>query len=85
MFKYEDKKMSCPFCKSILQRGEQRKYETLIDHVSDPNMEDYPLRDTWVCSCKKSDDLFWDFFGDAYMTKINPELFSKDINAIEED
>jgi len=59
-------RMACPFCGKELTKGEQKKYETLCDHVSDPNMEDYPLRDTWVCTCEKSKDSFWDMFGDFY-------------------
>ena len=59
-------KMACPFCGKELTKGEKKRYETLIDHVDDPNRENYPLRDTWVCNCEKSKDGFWDMFGDYY-------------------
>lgn len=64
---YDNKKpMLCPFCKQELIIGEQKRYENLCDHVSDPNMEDYPLRDTYVCTCEESKGVFWDWFGDTY-------------------
>lgn len=64
--KHNDKPMLCPFCKQPLVVGEQRRYETLCDHVDDPNRTDYPLRNTYECSCKKSKDTFWDIYGDYY-------------------
>lgn len=60
------KKFRCPFCKRVLVHGEQKKYETLMEHVCDPNMEDYPERDTWVCDCEESQGCFWDDWGDLY-------------------
>ena len=59
-------RMKCPFCGKELTNGERRKYETLIDHVDDPNKEDFPLRPTWVCDCEKAKDSFWDMFGYFY-------------------
>ena len=60
--------MRCPKCRSELVLGEQRKYETLNDHVSNPNAADYPLRRTFVCPnsdkwCLKG---FYDEWGDYY-------------------
>ena len=60
------KKMKCPFCGCFLLEGEQKRYETLCEHVSNPNQEYYPLRDTWVCNCEKSHNSFWDWYGDFY-------------------
>jgi len=56
--------MRCPYCKNTLYRGPKRVYETLIDHVMDPNAEDLPERRTFVCKC--SPDMFWDQYGDVY-------------------
>lgn len=45
----------CPCCGVKLIKGEARRFETLDEHVSDPNKEEYPLRDTWMCptsTCK---------------------------------
>jgi hypothetical protein len=67
----EKKIMFCPMCYEKLQNGEERKFETLTDHVCDPNREDYPLRPTWICTnakceCGLSNDIFWDETGDIY-------------------
>lgn len=40
---------NCPVCGEKLQDGEPKCYETLMEHVSDPNDEDLPLRPTCVC------------------------------------
>jgi hypothetical protein len=61
--------MKCPFCNRELVRGEDRRYETLCDHVSNPNRTNYPLRATYECSCDDARDLYWDFDGAVYMTK----------------
>lgn len=66
-----NKPLRCPFCHKELVRGKQCKFETLSDHVSDPNMEDYPLRDTFICTCKESKDSFWDVSGDFYTKAYN--------------
>lgn len=62
--------MFCPKCHEKLVEGEPRKFETLSEHVSNPNMESYPLRITYVCKnpnceCSK-DDVFWNETGDYY-------------------
>lgn len=53
--------MRCSICKTELVRGEDKVYETLEDHVSDPNQEDLPLRATYVCPNMVCDhgDSFW--------------------------
>lgn len=63
-----DEKMLCPFCKKELKQGEKKKYETLYEHVLDPNEEEYerPLRPTFVCDCEMAKDSFWDDYGDFY-------------------
>jgi hypothetical protein len=58
--------MKCPFCEGALVAGENRKYETSIEHGFDPNKEDYPERETWVCGCVESQESFWDDWGDIY-------------------
>ena len=74
--------MNCPFCGRQLKAGELRRYETLIDHVSDPNREYYPLRETWVCDCNKSHGLFWDWFGDVYSLDFRADILDMDSRAI---
>lgn len=59
-------KMICPFCHKELVKGKQRKYETLIEHIDCYNQREYPLRDTYVCSCEKSKDSFWDKYGSLH-------------------
>ena len=64
-------KLHCPYCNNELIQGEDQKFETLSDHVSDPNREDYPKRRTWICDnheCPVSLDseAFWDDSGDFY-------------------
>lgn len=58
--------MKCPFCKRPLVPGESKKYETLADHVFDPNKTDYPLRPTFICGCLLSQGAYWDEYGDFY-------------------
>lgn len=61
--------MKCPVCEKILIPGKKERYETLCDHVSDPNKEDYPERNTYVCPneyCIFYENAFWDDMGDLY-------------------
>jgi hypothetical protein len=77
--------MKCPFCENELVPGENRRYETLIDHVFSPNQESFSLRPTWVCAnnnCSESSDSFWDEFGDFYSRSYN-YMSSFDISAID--
>ena len=72
-FHTTSKHVFCPSCGFALEKGEQKRYETLLDHVEDPNEEygERPLRDTWVCThdqcivCKTS--TFFDEYGDIYI------------------
>lgn len=63
--------MKCPFCKRELVRGEDRRYETLPEHI-DGRGCDFP-RATYVCSCDDAHNLFWDFDGAVYMDNIAVE------------
>lgn len=64
--------MKCPFCKTELVSGKEKKFENLADHVSNPNAEDYPSRPTFVCpmSCEMSTDSFWDEQGGWYSGRL---------------
>lgn len=62
--------MRCPHCGQALIRGPLREYETLCEHVEDPNREEYPLRPTFVCpagdACMAG---YWDRDGDFYAAR----------------
>lgn len=73
----------CPNCKNILYKGKDKRYETLLEHCSDPNKYYYsqpPLRETFVCRTKKCKNnksyIFWDgieggaFVGRSWWQKI---------------
>ena len=65
------KHMRCSGCNSILVKGQKQSYETLLDHVSDPNEDEHPLRDTWVCNNAQcivwKTNTFFDDYGDIYI------------------
>jgi hypothetical protein len=76
--------MYCPYCHKELIGGELKEFETLCEHVSDPNQESFPLRETFVCNndecpCSK-EDLFWDSEGAMYGWNRNFK-FKDDINS----
>ena len=76
--------MLCPKCKAELVRGENRVFETLDEHVSNPNQESYPKRPTWVCKfsycpCSK-EDMFWDEIGALYGGYIKKNISYIDDN-----
>ena len=61
--------MKCPICKSILYQDEWKEYETLLEHVSDPNIEKYPLRPTYKCPnpvCIAFGIGYWGIMGGHY-------------------
>jgi hypothetical protein len=70
-----EKEMFCPACKSKLVLGGLKKYETLLDHVSDPNGESEPAH-TFICvnpECEVSKrDCFWDTMGE-FFSRFNPK------------
>jgi len=61
--------MQCPECKiELVISSEKRRYETLLDHVSDPNGKS-PMRSCYVCpneKCCLFENAFWDSQGDFY-------------------
>lgn len=65
----------CPYCNDKLTKDVDREYETLLDHVTDPNYEgNFPLRPTFVCKnklCKMNHEVgFYGEDGDFYPTKV---------------
>lgn len=61
---------TCPECSQKLVAGKEREYETLNDHVSNPNAETYPLRPTWICAnekCIAHGEMYWGEDGDLYI------------------
>lgn len=59
----------CPACELKLIKGSPKYYETLVEHVCDPNNTIFPLRDTWICKnqkCKLYNLGFWDETGGYY-------------------
>lgn len=72
--------MKCPFCKTELINGEEKKYDTSADHAFDPNYEyERPLRPTFVCpnyNCPCEGKKFWDEWGDFY-GRTPKHLFGK--------
>lgn len=70
----------CPRCLSPLILGEgTRGYQTLVEHVSDPNGHVYS-KDYFICSNKncptRVKDDFWDWYGDYYYSDdYDPNFF----------
>jgi len=64
-------KMKCPFCKRDLISGRPRLFETLSEHVCDPNGEDGDPgeRPTWECTCEYSREVgaYWNEDGEIYI------------------
>jgi hypothetical protein len=62
------KKYRCPFCKAKLKLGKPRLYETLTEHIMDPNGEygNPGERPTWECDCILSEYCWWGFDGRLY-------------------
>ena len=59
--------MRWPKCKTTLVRGELKEYETLLEHVSNPNQEKFPLRDTYTCPNKCfGNEQFFGYKGASY-------------------
>jgi len=76
--------MFCPKCHKELISGEDKEFETLSEHVCDPNQESFPLRATWICvnkNCPVSkENVFWDDNGEYYswggLIKFDNDLYS---------
>ena len=59
--------MRCPECKTELIPGDLKEFETLLEHVSDPNQEEYPPRPTCVCPNRCfGEKQFFDTDGGSY-------------------
>lgn len=69
-YREDNKNWKCPACMEKMTMDSQREYETLGDHVSDPNRKSHPLRDSYICSDEKcitrKYNVFWDYMGDRY-------------------
>ena len=63
-------KMKCPFCTAELIPGPMERYETLLEHVSDPNGEP-SMRITYICKCSTSENCFWGFNGEFFEGDIS--------------
>jgi hypothetical protein len=78
--------MNCPFCKKELVNGENRKFQSAPEHVSDPNYIS-PPRPTKICLCEESKIYFWDKDGSVYLIKNSDYLKhaedSKKFNGVE--
>lgn len=66
----DDTHFHCPVCRATLEISEDKKvYETLDEHVSDPNGE-LPARHYLLCpneTCIANErKVFWDWYGDVY-------------------
>lgn len=61
--------MLCPACKTNLVPGNLEQYETLDEHICDPNGEERPLRQTYVCpnvSCfAHTEGTLWAYDGEG--------------------
>lgn len=81
--------MKCPICGNELIEGPGRRFETLSDHVSDPNGTHRPLRPTFECQgtyyfkskneemdCIMQDSGFWDDYGDFY-SHVDFDLYNR--------
>lgn len=63
--------MKYPFCRRLLRPGKLQYFETLSEHVCDPNGEDGDcgLRPTWECTCEiaKNAEAYWNEDGELYI------------------
>jgi hypothetical protein len=75
--------MKCPKCYVKLSEGKQQEFETLCDHVCDPNNEEgLPKRPTFICTnekciCSKI-EIFWDEDGNIYGSTRKAFSFDRD-------
>lgn len=61
--------MECPNCHDELVEAQPRAFETLVEHVTDPNAFMYrepPLRRTWECPNRCYRYAYWNDGGEAY-------------------
>jgi hypothetical protein len=68
----DNKDWKCPVCKSEVKITSQESYETLLEHVEDPNKFSHPNRDAYRCinqECICNDpkhNVFWNYHGEMY-------------------
>ena len=64
--------MKCPFCTRELIQGEDRAYETLVEHIFDPNNE-YGIgeRISFECNCSLSRNCFWGYNGELFANTLD--------------
>ena len=66
----KNKNWYCPLCKSKVIITGKKRYETMFEHISNPNKVEYPLRDIYQCSNSKcfsiKEKIFWDYEGNRY-------------------
>lgn len=76
--------LKCPYCKSGLTEAGKKRYETMIEHISEPNMEEHPLRKTYECNCEEGKHYFWGYTGEVYTkeTSVWEEVYGKWKDAI---
>lgn len=61
-----DRNINCPICKKRLKIPlDRRRYETLSDHVCNPNAIS-PQRAYYKCDCEGAKEIFWDLAGYVY-------------------
>jgi hypothetical protein len=77
--------MKCPCCKTKLINGDLKKFQTLTEHVCDPNQTNFPLRQTYICEDKNcvshKYDMFWNDGGECYSDKWYEEDIFIDKNS----
>lgn len=66
--------MRCPKCKAELVEGGMQRYETMSEHVTDPNKKEYPLRPTWVCPNTCQGEAYFDPDGYGYRLPLGARL-----------
>lgn len=77
--------MYCPKCHKPLINGEKKRFETLCEHVEDPNEEfERPLRNTFICNNPQcpafNENIFWDESGAMYGHNFKFK-FDNDLNS----
>jgi len=77
--------MKCRFCDKELINGKDRQFETLSDHVCNPNSTEYPKRNIFECCDKEcvanKVSGFWDEMGDFYYDYRKQDIIPKGRNS----
>lgn len=78
--------MRCPKCKATLVKGKLKRYETLLEHVSDPNQDKHPLRETHACPNKCfGNKQFFGYEGGSYGGKDWNEKYFSALDSIDRE